>query len=181
MRLLFYRGSDERMPAMRISLTVARLSLMRVTRWICRPADIPEILWFEEETELIRSCGALSSALGLQKSFSTSDVSQLPSPEAVSAQALRSAVSALAIDSAHRNGLLLEPARLDHASRSCSTWVAVGDPASTSQLPSPHGGTTQQPPTTPHPQAIPFTAADLVRSVNKKVRQNYIRRRYVVS
>ncbi|XP_011313494.1 uncharacterized protein, partial [Fopius arisanus] len=46
-----------------------------------RPADIPEILWFEEETELIRSCGALSSALGLQKSFSTTDVFQLSSPD----------------------------------------------------------------------------------------------------
>ena len=31
-------------------------------------------LWGEEDTELIRSCGALSSALGLQKSFSTSDI-----------------------------------------------------------------------------------------------------------
>ena len=150
-----------------------------MTRNVRRPPDIPEILWFEEETELIRSCGALSSALGLQKSFSTSDVSLLPSAEAVSDQALRSAVSALAIDTAHRNGLLLEQARLDHASRSCSTWVAVGDPTSTSQLPSPHGGTTQQPPTTPQTRTIPFTAADLVRSVNKKVRQNYIRRRFV--
>lgn len=142
-----------------------------------RPADIPEILWFEEETDLIRSCGALSSALGLQKSFSTTDVFQLPSPEASCSHGLRSAVSALALDSAHRNGLLLEQSRLDHASRSCSTWVAVGDVASTSQLPSPHGGTAQHQLSTPHPQSIPFTAADLVRSVNKKVRQNYIRRR----
>ncbi|XP_015597146.1 uncharacterized protein LOC107268663 [Cephus cinctus] len=146
-----------------------------------RSADIPEILWFEEETELIRSCGALSSALGLQKSFSTSDVSQLPSPDASGPRGLRSAVSALALDCAHRNGLLLEQARLDHASRSCSTWVAVGDIASTSQLPSPHGGATQQPLVTPHPPPIPFTAADLVRSVNKKVRQNYIRRRLLTT
>ncbi|XP_015117122.1 uncharacterized protein LOC107041195 [Diachasma alloeum] len=146
-----------------------------------RPADIPEILWFEEENELIRSCGALSSALGLQKSFSTTDVFQLSSPEAACSQGLRSAVSALALDSAHRNGLLLEQARLDHASRSCSTWVAVGDVASTSQLPSPHGGTAQQHLSTPHPQSIPFTAADLVRSVNKKVRQNYIRRRLLTT
>nr|XP_053657540.1 uncharacterized protein LOC128706612 [Cherax quadricarinatus] len=32
-------------------------------------------LWGEEETELIRSCAALSTALGVQKSFSTSDIS----------------------------------------------------------------------------------------------------------
>ncbi|CAD6208695.1 GSCOCG00003505001-RA-CDS [Cotesia congregata] len=146
-----------------------------------RPADIPEILWFEEETELIRSCAALSSALGLQKSFSASDVSQLPSPEASCPQALRSAVSALALDSAHRDGFLLEQARLDHASRSCSTWVAVGDIASTSQLPSPHGGVSQQISSSLHPQPIPFTAADLVKSVNKKVRQNYIRRRLLTT
>lgn len=169
-----------------------------------RPADIPEILWFEEENELIRSCGVLSSALGLRKSFSTSDVSQLPSPDATGAGGLRTAVSALALDTIQRNTLLLEHARLDHASRSCSTWVAVGEPvASTSQLPSPHGGTAQeqqqqlsqpqqqsssntqsvpqlppQPPAPP-PPPVPFTGADLVRSVNKKVRQNYIRRRFV--
>ncbi|XP_049835003.1 uncharacterized protein LOC126278770 [Schistocerca gregaria] len=117
-----------------------------------RPADIPEILWFEEETELIRSCGALSSALGLQKSFSTSDISQLPSPQGTAAA--RCAVSELALwgDATH--------ARLEPASRSCSTWVAVGDVASTSQLPSPHGA--------PPPPVPAFTAADLIRSVNKK-------------
>ncbi|XP_043468914.1 uncharacterized protein LOC122502776 [Leptopilina heterotoma] len=146
-----------------------------------RPADIPESIWFEEETDLIRSCGALSSALGLQKSFSTSDVSQLPSPEAYGPRGLRSAVSAHALDFAHRNNLILEHAGLDHASRSCSTWVAVGDVASTSQLPSPHGGCEQPPLTAPHPPTIPFTAADLVRSVNKKVRQNYIRRRLLTT
>ncbi|XP_012523722.1 uncharacterized protein LOC105829429 [Monomorium pharaonis] len=177
-----------------------------------RPADIPEILWFEEENELIRSCGVLSSALGLRKSFSTSDVSQLPSPDQTAAGGLRTAVSALALDTAQRNTLLLEHARLDHASRSCSTWVAVGEPvASTSQLPSPHGGTAQeqpqqqsqlqsqqqlqtqpssnaqsvpqlppQPPAPP-PPPVPFTGADLVRSVNKKVRQNYIRRRLLTT
>lgn len=106
---------------------------------------------------------------------------------------LRSAVSTLALNTAQRNTLLLEHARLDHASRSCSTWVAVGEPvANTSQLPSPHGGamqeqqqqqtsasqSAQQPPATSHPP-IPFTGADFVRSVNKKVRQNYIRRRLV--
>jgi len=143
-------------------------------------------------------------------------VSQLPSPDAAGAGGLRTAVSALALDTAQRNTLLLEHARLDHASRSCSTWVAVGEPvASTSQLPSPHGGAAQeqqqqqqsqsqqlqsqqlqsqqqsssnaqsvpqlppQPPAPP-PPPVPFTGADLVRSVNKKVRQNYIRRRLVV-
>ncbi|XP_012168468.1 uncharacterized protein LOC126919428 isoform X2 [Bombus affinis] len=161
-----------------------------------RPADIPEILWFEEENELIRSCGVLSSALGLRKSFSTSDVSQLPSPDILGPNGLRSAVSTLALNTAQRNTLLLEHARLDHASRSCSTWVAVGEPvANTSQLPSPHGGATQeqqcqqqtsssqsaqQPSTASHP-SIPFTGADFVRSVNKKVRQNYIRRRLLTT
>lgn len=61
--------------------------------------------------------------------------------------------------------------RLDHTSRSCSTWVAVGDVASRSQLPSPHGGDSTTaaapPPSTPPPPV--FTAADFIRSVNKKV------------
>ncbi|ERL88691.1 hypothetical protein D910_06074 [Dendroctonus ponderosae] len=152
-----------------------------------RPADIPEILWFEEETELIRSCAALSSAVGLQKSFSTSDISQLPSPdEGPTLQGLRNAVSDLALNSLQRSGFLLEHARLDHTSRSCSTWVAVGDIASTSQLPSPHGGqssttnaNTQPLASTPPPPA--FTPADFIRSVNKKVRQNYIRRRLLTT
>lgn len=139
-----------------------------------RPADIPEILWFEEETDLIRSCAALSSAVGLQKSFSTSDISQLPSPDDIPAlPGLRSAVSELALNSLQRSGFLLENARLDHTSRSCSTWVAVGDVASTSQLPSPHGGqsaTAAPPASTPPPT---FTAADFIRSVNKKVNTFY--------
>ncbi|CAH1981957.1 unnamed protein product [Acanthoscelides obtectus] len=153
-----------------------------------RPADIPEILWFEEEAEAIRSCAALSSAAGLQKSFSTSDIGQLPSPEdghtgAMANRGLRNAVSELALNSLQRAGFFMESVRLDQTSRSCSTWVAVGDIASTSQLPSPHGGhsssTTHQPASTPPPPA--FTAADFIRSVNKKVRQNYIRRRLLTT
>lgn len=147
---------------------------------INRPADIPEILWFEEETEVIRNCAALSSAVGLQKSFSTSDISQLDTTNCSTlinnhSINLRNAVSELALNSLQRSSgyLLLESARLDHTSRSCSTWVAVGDIASTSQLPSPHGGHQQQPPTnsTPPPPPPPpaFTAADFIRSVNKKV------------
>lgn len=110
----------------------------------------------------------LSSALGLQKSFSTSDISQLPSPEETPHQLpQRCAVSELALSSVQRSGYLLDHPRLDHASRSCSTWVAVGDVASTSQLPSPHGGHTTTAPAVSAPPA--FTAADLIRSVNKKV------------
>lgn len=77
---------------------------------LARPPDIPEILWFEEENELIRSCAALSSALGLQKSFSTSDISQLPSPDEPTL-ALRSAVSDLVLTSIQRTGYLLDHPR----------------------------------------------------------------------
>lgn len=122
---------------------------------------------------MIRSCAALSSAVGLQKSFSTSDISQLPSPDdGPNVPGLRSAVSELALNSLQRSGFLLENARLDHTSRSCSTWVAVGDIASTSQLPSPHGGhssTAAPPATASTPPPPTFTAADFIRSVNKKV------------
>ena len=56
------------------------------------------------------------------------------------------------------------PPRLDPTSRSCSTWVAVGDVASTSQLPSPQARN-QGSGDTPA-----ITATDFIRSVNKKVR-----------
>jgi hypothetical protein len=55
--------------------------------------------------------------------------------------------------------------------------VAVGDVSSTSQLPSPQG----------RPQHLgpnggsAFTPADLIRSVNKKIRQLYIRKRLLVA
>jgi len=157
---------------------------------VYRPPDIPEILWFEEENELIRSCAALSAALGLQRSFSTSDISQLPEPgdESPPVRGARCAISELALNSAQRSGFLLDQhPHLNRASRSCSTWVAVGDVASTSQLPSPHGGhaqpapssntlsataaTTQSQPAPPPVPTLPsFTTADLIRSVNKKVR-----------
>lgn len=91
-------------------------------------------------------------------------------------------MSELALNSLQRCGFLLDPThRLDHASRSCSTWVAVGDVASTSQLPSPHGGHTVVAPPASTPPPPSFTAADLIRSVNKKVRQNYIRRRLLTT
>lgn len=61
---------------------------------------------------MIRSCAALSSAVGLQKSFSTSDISQLPSPEDVpNITSLRGAVSELALNCIQRSGLLLDNAR----------------------------------------------------------------------
>ncbi|XP_055699422.1 uncharacterized protein LOC129799496 [Phlebotomus papatasi] len=149
-----------------------------------RPADIPEVMWFEEGNDLIRSCAALSSALGMQKSFSTSDIAQLPLPESHTNHLRHAqAVSELALNSLQRCGYILDHPRLEHTSRSCSTWVAVGELASTSQLPSPHGGHSNTLPSlaanTPPPPA--FTAADLIRSVNKKVRQNYIRRRLLTT
>lgn len=185
--------------------------------FLCRPFDIiPEGVWFEESNDLIRSCAALSATLGIQKSFSTSDITQLPGPPDLQQSAsgagggggcgishsqhhhphpLGHATSELALNSLQRCGYMLDNPRLDHASRSCSTWVAVGELASASQLPSPHGGpanpTTQTtagllaagaagtpPPPLPAPA---FTAADLIRSVNKKVRQNYIRRRLLTT
>ncbi|KAF0301000.1 hypothetical protein FJT64_026607 [Amphibalanus amphitrite] len=122
--------------------------------------------WCEDEADLLRSCGLLSRMLGMSKSFSTGDIARLEEPEPV-----RRAVSQAAL-----LGLRTELAagRLDQASRSCSTWVAVGDLASTSQLPSPQG---RQQTAAGGAGQSPFSAADLIRAVNKKVRQNYIRRR----
>ena len=134
-----------------------------------RAKSIPELMLEEQlEGELIRSCGALSEALGLSKSFSTSDITRLgtlsTSPY-VGAGELKRSTSEVAL-------LELPQGRLDHASRSCSTWVAVGDVASSSQLPSPTGR-----PGGRSTDTSGFTAIDLIRSVNKKVRQNYLRKK----
>ncbi|XP_037568528.1 uncharacterized protein LOC119449427 [Dermacentor silvarum] len=90
------------------------------------------------------------AAAPLVKSFSTADIVQAAAAE----QPLRASVSELALAEL--------PARLE--SRSCSTWVAVGDVAS-SQLPSPQAS------------EAALAPADLVRSVSTRVRQMYIRRR----
>lgn len=111
---------------------------------------------------------------------------------------LRHAFSEMALNSMQRCGYMLDTTRLDHTSRSCSTWVAVGELASTSQLPSPHGGPSLSINNTSSSQAQltasnagtaaiyemsqpAFTTADLIRSVNKKVRQNYIRSRLLTT
>ncbi|XP_037786822.1 uncharacterized protein LOC119582550 isoform X4 [Penaeus monodon] len=118
-------------------------------------------LWGEEESDLIRSCAALSSALGVHKSFSTSDISGVGATS-TEGDLNRTWVSEVNVCSggARLDGVLLP--RLDPTSRSCSTWVAVGDVASTSQLPSPQArpGSLESP---------AITAADFIRSVNKKV------------
>lgn len=108
-----------------------------------------EIL-FEEDTEIIRNCGALCSAFGLMKSFSTSDLANM----CVDAEPLRSTASELALSSWRKYEM--NQTHHEHPSRSCSTWVAVGEG------PSPQPG-----------------AKDFVRSVNQKIRQVYIRRRLV--
>lgn len=162
-------------------------------------------MWLDEGNDLIRSCAQLSSVLGLQKSFSTSDITQLPNTRlygsslghALSSNTshLRQTISELALNSLQL-GYMLDSSRLDHTSRSCSTWVAVGELASTSQLPSPHGGpvvnvgtnnntsSSQQQLTAPNaniPSQPTFTAVDLLLSVNKSVRRNYIRRRLLTT
>ncbi|XP_055598648.1 uncharacterized protein LOC129748160 [Uranotaenia lowii] len=130
-----------------------------------------------ESNDLIRNCATLSAALGIHKSFSTTDIYQLPSDQHNLGGRL--STSEIALTPFQKAGYLFDHPRLDHTSRSYSTWVAVGELASTSQLPSPHGGqSSNQVPTicnsTPTPS---FTVSDLISSVNKKIRQNYIRRR----
>ena len=115
------------------------------------PAPGPAGLWCDE-AELIHSCGLLSRMLGMPKSFSTGDIARLPEPGGP-----RRSVS---LTTLQERPELAQPA-LEPASRSCSTWVAVGDLGTSSQLPSPQGR-----------QGVshaPFSAADLVRAVNKKV------------
>lgn len=123
---------------------------------------------YEEENEAIRNCGALSSMLGLMRSFSTSDLDQ-KILSASEKEGLRSSVSEMVLNSWKHYDMPY--GRLEYTSRSCSTWVAVGDVSTTSQLPSPQ---TLASYAAEHPE---LTAIDFVRAINKKVRQMYIRRR----
>ncbi|KAM3958631.1 uncharacterized protein ACR2FA_007276 [Aphomia sociella] len=104
--------------------------------------------------ELLAGCAALCATLGLRRSFSAGDVASTPPPHH-----LRGATSEVGLCAA------LEALTLSTASRSCSTWVA-GDGGS--QLPSPQ----RSHPIPPH-RALP--------SDNKKVRQNYIKRRLLTT
>ncbi|GAB6027903.1 hypothetical protein CHUAL_002118 [Chamberlinius hualienensis] len=146
---------------------------------------------FEEECDLIKSCGALSTVLGLRRSFSTSDIIS-PVINSELDLILRSSTSEMMLGTiglsssleaavaSGRNDILTTAThgRLDYTSRSCSTWVAVGDMASTSQLPSPQG----QPASTQLSSEAPtISATELIRSVNKKVRQTYIKRRLLTT
>ena len=96
-----------------------------------RPSSAdPSSPWLDEGNDLIRSCGALSKVLGLQRSFSCGDIQDLEVP--ASLQHSRSDSRLLQCDD-------YAWGRLDPSSRSLSTWVAVGDVEEVnSQLPSPH-------------------------------------------
>jgi len=142
-------------------------------------------VWWEEETDLnvIKSCVALSKALGLQKSFSTSDIPSLH--QTASVESARLCVSEVALNHIHQ----YERLPYGMGSRSLSTWVAVGDgglvQGVSSQLPSPQGRPTSVLVDNPKSDVVfsgvSFTAADLILSVNKQVRQHYIRRRLLAT
>lgn len=131
----------------------------------------------EEQADAIRSCGALSTEVfGLMKSFSTTD---LPNQDLIfPASSLRRCMSEVAMfGGVLWNARLDLPSirRLDETSRSCSTWVAVGDPqvSCTSQLPSPQAAAES----VIGSNAPSITPLDFVLSFNKRCRQMYIRRR----
>jgi len=119
-----------------------------------------------DEKLLIKSFEVLANAIGFKKSFSTSDILGIEASQPAPFLPNR----------CHSDVHLSEAAilfRLEASSRSLSTWVAVGDTSATTQLPSPQarGGSA-----TPN-----FTPADLVRSVNKRIRQTYLKKRLLTT
>ncbi|XP_028161060.1 uncharacterized protein LOC114353316 [Ostrinia furnacalis] len=121
-----------------------------------RPSSALPLQSADHCRELLAGCAALCAQLGLRRSFSAGDVTSAPHRQ----QGLRSATSEVGLCAA------LEALTLSAASRSCSTWVAVGG----SQLPSPQRShPVQQPPQRPLP------------TDNKKVRQSYIKRRLLTT
>lgn len=154
------------------------------------------MMWIDECNDISKL-----STLGIQKSFSTSDITEVSTRKTVEriinshqTMSLRHTVSELTLNPIQRCGYLLDSSGL---SRSCSTWVqvAVGELASTSQLPSPHGHCTSLTITSSQQQlsgsnligsspiaaSQPFTSTDLIKSVNKKVRESYIRSRLLTT
>ncbi|CAB4068612.1 unnamed protein product [Lepeophtheirus salmonis] len=125
---------------------------------------------FDDEYDMIKSCAVLAKALGLQKSFSTSDIlslklnSNLNSSSGDFFNNITKSFSEMHLMDA------IPLAKLEASSRSLSTWVAVGDKSATSQLPTRNDSATPA-----------FTPADLIRSVNKKIRQNYMRKRLLTT
>lgn len=157
--------------------------------------NIPELFWLEEDgNHLLKSCAKLSDAVGIPKSFSTSDISTAVQERPLQ-EHQRTFVSELALCSFQRCGFLVDyPNRLEQTSRSCSTWVAVGELASQSQLPSPHGThsinslqfssnalSASNVPMMGQSTAAAFSSVDLIRNINKKVRKNYIRRKILMT
>lgn len=150
------------------------------------PINANEAL-FEERSDLVLTCGALSSAvLGRIKSFSTSDLNLIPSDQLSfdNSPGIRMSASDVAVYQCDESIMSAGEAwnsriglpgirNLDANSRSCSTWVIVGDRlSSVSQLPSPqtHSSAGTMSPVVPCPM-------DIVLTINKKARQAYIRKR----
>ncbi|XP_073964453.1 uncharacterized protein [Choristoneura fumiferana] len=116
-----------------------------------RPSGLP-LQSTDACKSLLAGCAALCAALGLRRSLSAGDVAAETAPPQ------RSATSEVGLCAA------LEALTLSTASRSCSTWVAVGG----SQLPSPQ-------------RATPAPPAHRLLTDNKKIRQNYIKRRLLTT
>lgn len=142
-----------------------------------RPDKISEATWFEECNDLMST-----TLLGIQRSFSTSDINTIEleinknrSEQGIFSQ--RYAVSEHALDGKSRTRLF----------RSCSTWVAVGELASTSQLPSPHGHYNNLTTTSSQQQlsASNLTGTSsfiaVLKSVNRRARESYIRNRLLTA
>ncbi|XP_013195242.1 uncharacterized protein LOC106138599 isoform X2 [Amyelois transitella] len=147
LRLLASRAGQGPDPSLRVA------SPNPDSKTLKRPSSALRLQPSDTCREVLAGCAALCAQLGLRRCFSECDVSA-PRPAA-----LRSATSEVGLSAA------LESLTLTAASRSCSTWVAVGG----SQLPSPQRNQPLQPTHRPLP-------AD-----NKKVRQNYIKRRLLTT
>ena len=196
-RCLSSRGpSPSPLPCHRLSVPPAGTRTRPVTRPTSAHSNNSghragqDLCWDDTSADLIRSCGALSKALGFQRSFSCGDIWGLVDKESLVSSRSDTLLISSDVD------YLWGGTRLDTNSRSVdcyqvvrmmmmcprslSTWVAVGDVEENvnSQLPSPHVETSRGfPGDCPHSQLSP---ADLIRSVNKNIRHNYIKRRLKV-
>ncbi|VVC46203.1 Hypothetical protein CINCED_3A005997 [Cinara cedri] len=163
---------------------LSRMSIPADMYFIRKSQDLTKKGWFEEESIMIKNCGKLQSMLGMSKSFSTSDITGNLDEECdwiTELEDIRMPNSLSEMDIS-KLGVTSElmlinktlQGRFNNVSRTVSTCAVVDDLPTMSQLPSPirYTSSTQSNSTPPA-----FNSTDLVRSVNKKVRQNYIQRR----
>lgn len=148
LRLLACRAGQGPDPTLRVASPNPESIMLK------RPSSALPLQSTDNCRELLEGCAALCKQLGVRRSFSAGDVFEVKTTVQ-----MRSTTSEMGLCAA------IEVLTLNTASRSCSTWVAVGG----SQLPSPQRS------------HMYHSTQRQLHSDNRRVRQTYIKKRLVTT